>query len=401
VLTRQGWAILVGAVTTVIAARLFGIIELYIVGAALAAMAVAAWCYVRLTRPRLRVRRTLNPARVHAGDSARVEVTATNVGKGRTPVLALRDPVAGTRGARLHLVPLRHAERARAAYRLPTDRRGVVAVGPLTIEVADPFGLAVHRRQGAPRIELTVFPHVDVIAPPPGGGDRDPLGTVTNHRSLGRLGDEFYALREYVVGDDLRRVHWRSTARYDDLMVRQDEMPWQDRTTVVLDIRRASHSEESLERAVSAAASVVTAAYRAQHHLRLVASDGTDAGLGNSIGHVEAIMEYLAMVDTTGHGSLRAVLQGMRRSPQAGSLVVVLGRATKSEIDALARLRRSFGAVVTVVTEGRDAPAVGALPVTIVDARADGQFARSWAALVGQGTTARQAAFEPSVGAQR
>ncbi len=382
-LTRQGWAVLVGAVGVLIAARLFGILELYIVGAALLLLAAATVVYVRTIRARLRVRRTLNPARVHAGDAARVEVTATNTGKGRTAVLSLRDPVAGTRGARLHLVPLRHAERARAAYRLPTEHRGVVAVGPLTIEVSDPFGLARHRRLGAPQLELTVFPHVDIVAAPPGGGDRDPMGNAVHHRSLGRQGDEFYALREYVVGDDLRRVHWRSTARHDDLMVRQDEMPWQDRTTVILDVRRASHSEASFERAVSAAASVTTAAYRAQHNLRLMASDGTDAGLGNSVGHVEAIMEYLASVEPSGHGSMRSVLEGLRRSPQAGSLVVALGRGTRSELDALARLRRSFGAVLVIVTEGHDDLTSGHLPITTIDARTDDTFASAWATMVG------------------
>lgn len=381
--THQGWGLLVGAAAVLVSARLFGVMELYIVGAALALLVVATVIYVRAVPTRLRVRRTLTPARVHAHDAARVEVTATNVGTRRTPVLALRDPVAGTRGARLHLVPLRHAERARAAYRLPTERRGVVVVGPLTVEITDPFGLARQRRPGAPRLELTVFPHVDVIAPSPGGGDRDPLGNVVHHRAIGRQGDEFYALREYVVGDDLRRVHWPSTARHDELMVRQDEMPWQDRTTVVLDVRRVSHTEESLERAVSAAASVVTAAYRAQHHLRLLASDGVDAGLGNSIGHVEAIMEYLATVDVSGHGSLRGVFEGLRRSPQSGSLVAILGRATRAELDLLAHLRRSFGAVVVVVTEGADLPVVGRGALTVVDARADASFAAAWSTMVG------------------
>jgi uncharacterized protein (DUF58 family) len=341
----------------------------------------------------------LTPARVHAGDAARVEVTATNLGHRRTPVLSLRDPVAGTRGARLHLVPLRHGERARAAYRLPTEHRGVVAVGPLTVEVADPFGLCRQRRAGAPLLDLTVFPHVDVIAPPPGGGDRDPLGEVVHHRSLGRQGDEFYALREYVVGDDLRRVHWPSTARHDALMVRQDEMPWQDRTTVVLDVRRASHSEASLERAVSAAASIVTTAYRSQHHLRLLGTDGVDSGIGNSLGHVEAIMEYLATVDVSGHGTMRGVLEGLRRSPQSGALVVILGRATRNELDALAALRRTFGATVMVVTEGRDAPGVGRTRLLLVDARADDQFAGAWTSMVGAPAPLRAGAPVREVGA--
>ncbi len=209
------------------------------------------------------------------------------------------------------------------------------------------------------------------------------MGTVAHHRSLGRQGDEFYALREYVVGDDLRRVHWPSTARHDELMVRQDEMPWQDRTTVVLDVRRASHTPESLERAVSAAASVATACFRGQHVLRMLSSDGVDSGFANSVGHLEAIMEYFATVNASGVGSLRSVLESLRRSPQAGSLVVVLGRCTRAELDALARMRRSFGAVVIVATEGHEPLSAGRLPLLVVDARADDQFAPTWTSMMG------------------
>ena len=93
-------------------------------------------------------------------------------------------------------------------------------------------------------------------------------------------------------------------------------------------------------------------------------------------------MEYLATVDVTGHGSLRAVLEALRRSPQSGSLVTVLGRATRAELDILTQLRRSFSAVVVVVTEGTDVPGVGRAPITLVDARADAAFAPAWSSMV-------------------
>src|SRR5262249_37065744 len=159
------------------------------------------------------------------------------------PVLRLRDPVGGTRGALLHLAPLRPGESARAAYRLPTTRRGIIARGPPGLQGGGPFGLAAPSAGAAPGPRLTVDPPLQRIAAPPRGGDRDPHGATANPNVLGQQGDDFYSLREYVVGDDLRRVHWPSTARRDELMVRHDEMPWQDRTTVVLDVRRASHSE--------------------------------------------------------------------------------------------------------------------------------------------------------------
>jgi uncharacterized protein (DUF58 family) len=320
---------------------------------------------------------------VHAGDATRVELGATNLGSRRTPVLRLRDPVGGTRGALLHLAPLRPGESARAAYRLPTTRRGIIAVGPLGLEVGDPFGLAVQSAVAAPVLELTVYPRVDPIAAPEEGGDRDPHGSASYMNVLGQQGDDFYALREYVVGDDLRRVHWPSTARRDELMVRHDEMPWQDRTTVVLDVRRASHTAASLERAVSAAASVITATAREQHLTRFLASDGVDSNLGTGMAHSEAILEYLARLEAVGHGSFRQILDTLTRSPQGGVLVAVLGRATSGELDTMARLHRSFRTVIAVVSEGPIPPPTPLQARLVrVDATRDNTFATSWGSMV-------------------
>jgi uncharacterized protein (DUF58 family) len=383
VLTRQGWILLIVAGGLLVAARVFGIIELYVAGTGLAILPLAALLYVRAARVRLRVIRSLSPTRVHAGDATRVELGATNLGTRRTPVLRLRDPVGGTRGALLHLAPLRPGESARAAYRLPTTRRGIIAVGPLGLEVGDPFGLATQTAEAAPVLDLTVYPRIDRIASPQGGGDRDPHGAAANPNVLGQQGDDFYSLREYVVGDDLRRVHWPSTARLDELMVRHDEMPWQDRTTIVLDVRRASHTTASLERGVSAAASVINASAHDDHLTRFMASDGVDSGLGSGIAHNEAILEYLARLEAVGHGSLRQVLDTLTRANQGGVLVTVLGRATPAELDTLARLRRTFRLVVAIVTEG-PMPTASALQarLTRVDATRDGGFAHSWGTVV-------------------
>jgi uncharacterized protein (DUF58 family) len=383
VLTRYGWLALMAAGVMLLAGRAFGIIELYVMGAALALLALAALVYVRMARVRLRVSRTVTPSRVHAGDTARVELSAHNRGDRRTPVLRLRDPVGGTRGAQLNLAPLGHGETARAAYRLPTASRGVVRIGPLAVEVGDPLGLAGRTADAAPVLELTVFPVVAHIAAPRGGGDRNPTGATVNANALGRQGDEFFALRDYVVGDDLRRVHWPSTARHDELMVRQDEMPWQDRTTLVLDVRRSAHDADSFERAMSVTASVLSACARERHLTRLLASDATDSTTSSGVAHVESIMEYLARAEPTTQGSLRHCLDGLVRSVQGGFLVAVLGRATTSELDALARLRRVFRAVVVVAT-------LGPLPtrtrlhgsLVLVDATRDGAFAPAWAATV-------------------
>ena len=89
--------------------------------------------------------------------------------------------------------------------------------------------------------------------------------------------DSFRGLREYVAGDDLRHVHWRSSARTGELVVRQDEQPRPRATAVVLDLRRTAHAGLSLERAVSVAASVMLAARRSGQEMVLAATDGTAA----------------------------------------------------------------------------------------------------------------------------
>ena len=298
-------------------------------------------------------------------------------------MLRLRDPVGGTRGALLHLAPLKPGESARAAYRLPTTTAGHHRRRAPRAGGGRPVRAGVQSAVGAPALELTVYPHVDRVAAPGGGGDSDPHGARRQPARLGRQGDDFYALREYVVGDDLRRVHWPSTARRDELMVRHDEMPWQARTTVVLDVRRASHTAASLERAVSAAASVMTAAARAQHLTRFLASDDVDTALGSGIAHTEGIMEYLARVETVGHGSLRYVFDTLARGGQGGVLVTVLGKATPGELDTLARLHRSFRTVIAIVTE---APIPFPSPIQArlvrIDATRDGSFPAHWASMV-------------------
>ena len=86
------------------------------------------------------------------------------------------------------------------------------------------------------------------------------------------LGDEFLTLREYELGDDLRRVHWRSTARTGELMIRQDEARWRSRAAVVLDVHPDGHDDESFEVAVEAAASVVARLVRLQRRVEVVTS---------------------------------------------------------------------------------------------------------------------------------
>src|SRR5262249_27237141 len=180
---------------------------------------VAALFYVHLCPVVIDATRHVRPPRVHAGGSSRVELTLANRGPGRTPVVTLRDPFdGGRRWARFPLAPLDPGQEARAAYRLPTEELGIFQLGPLDVVLTDPFGLATRARRGAGSTALTVFPRVDPIAPVTNTNGPDPTGSAAHPRALTLSGEEFYAVREYQTGDDLRRVHWPSTARLDEIM---------------------------------------------------------------------------------------------------------------------------------------------------------------------------------------
>jgi uncharacterized protein (DUF58 family) len=307
---------------------------------------LAAVVVVARGRLRLAVDRELHPPRVHAGSPSRVELRITNRGRRRSPLLTLRDPVGHGRSASVVVAPLPAGGAVQATYRLPTERRGILQVGPLTVQVTDPFGLASVSGVAAPIVELTVWPAIDDVPPVPHTIGDDPHGGTDHPNALTSAGEDFYALRQYVVGDDLRHVHWRSTARRDELMVRQDEMPWQGRVTIVLDSRAAAHTPDSFEEAVSAAASIVVACGKRRYLLRLVTTSGDDTGTGAGAAHVERMLEVLATVTLDRDGNLERTATALRRS-RGGSLVVLLGQSG-DERAAVATLRRSFLSAIVV-----------------------------------------------------
>lgn len=359
-LTRQGWLLGIGAVILGAGGRILGLVELIALGVVAAALIVGCLVYVRASRLELSVGRVLHPSRVHVGSPSRVEVAVRNQRERTTPVLRLRDDVSGTRGADLLVPPLTPGERAVAAYRLPTDRRGLVRVGPLKVLVGDPFGLASVATTGAPAVQLTILPRVEDIEPLPRTTGPDPQAGVRRTNALGRHGDEFYALRPYTVGDDLRRVHWPSSARTDDLLVRQNEEPWQHRTTVLLDVRSSAHDEESLELAVSIAASVIMATAHREDLLRLMTTAGYDSEHSTGVEHTQAILEHLAVVPASADASLRRSVEALQQQARGGALVVVLAAVPDDDLVLVNSLRHRYGSLTIVHLDrsawDRDAP---------------------------------------------
>lgn len=388
--TQRGWTLAGSTLAFFVGGRLLGLVELYIIAAGALLLSLAALTFVRLQPVRVRTERTLHPPRVSAGTSSRVDLEIRNTGHRRTPVLAVRDPFdRGWRWARFLVPPLAVGTTKRAAYRLPTEERGIFDIGPLEVALTDPFGLATSVFTSVGVTQLTVYPRIDVVSPLPTAQGHDPHSGAQHPRALLGAGEEFYALRPYEVGDDLRRVHWASTARLDDLMIRQDEMPWQTRATILLDVRAKVHNDASLELAVSAAASIHAASHRQHSLIRMVSTDGIDSGFSTGHAHAEAILEHLATVEASRDDRLAGVAASLRRAGNGGSLAIITtDRTASSDLEAMARLRTRYGTIVLVVFErssyepGGPLTTSATLPVVTATARVTGNqpFAAAWEA---------------------
>jgi uncharacterized protein (DUF58 family) len=198
---------------------------------------------------------------------------------------------------------------------------------------------------------------------------------------LGRVGDEFYGLREYRTGDDLRRVHWASTARTDQLMIRQPENLLQGRLTVAVDLRSAVHDPETLEAVLSATASVVMAGIRARIHVRVVTTTGLDTGFGSTAAHGAAILDVLAGAETRPGTSL---LDDLRVGAASGPLTVITTQsASEADLTAVTRAGPQERTTVVIFERAGDArPRLGLerrpSRGRVVMVRAGGSFRAAW-----------------------
>jgi len=326
VLTKAGVVTLLASLVVLAGGRAFGLAELFVIGAGGLALLGLSSGYVVLRRLQVEVSRRLSPPRVHAGDPCRVDLILRNRSRLRSPVLRLTDDVSGTRGVELMVAPMTNGSGSKAVYRLPTDRRGVVRVGPLRLSVTDPFGLARLTTTGDRDMSLIVYPRLDDLAPVRRSSGTDVERLTVSHQRVAPLGEEFHALRAYQIGDDLRRIHWPSSARHDDLMVRQDELPWHGRVTVLLDTRPAEtlvdSSAETFEAMVSAAASVAAASMHRGDQVRLLCTGGVDTGFGSGRRHLARVLADLALVEREDHPPV-AVLERMVAPGSGGALVSI------------------------------------------------------------------------------
>jgi uncharacterized protein (DUF58 family) len=332
------------------------------IGVLLAALPLAsAWAVAR-TRYRLASNRRIDSWRVGVGSAATVTVRLDNLSRLPTGLLLVEDHVPYVLGTRPRFVLDRVEARGRreVSYTLRSEVRGRYGLGPLSLRLADPFGMCELQRSFTARDTLVITPRVHRLPEVRLAGEWSGSGE-SRSRSMAAAGEDDAATREYRHGDDLRRVHWRSTARQGSLMVRREEQPWQSRCSVLLDSRRAVHRGEgpasSFEWAVSAAASIAIDLVHRGYQLRLLTDTGASISSaahdndGISTDFEGTLLDMLAVLNASGGTSLRDADAALRRGGGDSLLVAVLGSITPDEAVQLARLRRGSTVAVAVLLE--------------------------------------------------
>jgi uncharacterized protein (DUF58 family) len=355
-LTTRGRCLLAAGLALGACAIVLGQRDLLRAAVLVLALPLCAVAVVARTRYRLACSRSVTPSQAVVGQPATVTLRLDNVSRLPSGVLLMEDAVPYVLGGRPRFVLDRVEPRGvrEVSYSLEAPLRGRYRIGPLQVRLADPFALCELQRGFASTSELTVTPLVWPLPPVRLGGDWTGGGDAVS-RMAAVAGSDDTATREYRSGDDLRKVHWRSTARVGELMVRREEQPFQSRATLLLDGRERAHrgggTDSSYEWAVSAVASIGAALARSGFALRLLDETGEDLAPPGAPLTESLLLDTLAEVAPGPAATLEAVTTRLRRSGVEGVLVAVLGQLDADSAERLARLRHGAGACVAVLLD--------------------------------------------------
>lgn len=325
ILTERGWAVVGTGIALLVLWFLFGETELGV--ATLLAVGALASSVLLLARreTRLEVSRRTTPAGIHEGEHASVMLRLVNRG-GVLRHLTVTDEVEGLGTAEFAAARFLSGRELRAVYRVLCRPRGTYTIGPAAVTLRDPLGLASRLVHVGSPDTLVVYPAVERLRGLPGAPGLNVAIDNRRPRHGHQGGEDFYTLREYQQGDDLRRIHWRSSARRDRLMIRQLETPWQARSLVVLDVRADSYPDDgAFEAAVSGTASVTRHLVDNAFDSELWTGGPTVTLTGRDGGYAVA-MEWLARVQPHESVDLSVVASRLRYRGGGGMLVLVTGQ---------------------------------------------------------------------------
>jgi len=369
-LTARGRFFVLGGLAVVIGAMAAGQRDVMRIGLLLLLLPVIAAILVARARLRLSCERLVEPAQVQLGSPMRGQISLGQDGRLPAGFLLLEDTVPRELGTRPRFLVDKAdlSWRRIVEYPLLGRVRGRFSTGPLRVRTTDPFGLVQLDRQFQATTDVMVTPRVvplPAIRTAGGGGN---TGEARPHR-IGVVGHDDALVREYRQGDDVRRIHWRSTAHWGELMVRREEQAWDPSASIVLDSRASAHAgrgmNNSIEWAISAAASIglhflddgfSVEIYEADGPLHITGSMGQ-----HSSASAELVISRLTDLKARPNATLHYAAESAA-SDRPGQLVIaILGRMNAEDANSLLRVRRNRAqglALLLDVDTFADQPAV-------------------------------------------
>lgn len=325
VVTPLGRVVLGSAVVLLIVGGIQGWAEYRAIGL-VCLLAFAVGIVMTVGRPTYEVRVELDRARVLAGERALGRVVIRKK-SGRSMFRGTFDLPVGRSAATFALPPLNAGGEHEQIFVVPTRRRSVVPIGPVRSVRGDPLGLLRREQRWPGAAELYVHPLTVPLDTGSVGLQRDIEGVTTHNLTSSDL--SFHGLRDYTPGDDRRAIHWRTTARLqqlgmaDRMVVRQFEETRRAHVLILLDVRSENYSsDDDFELAVSCAASIGLLALREERQLGVVTQAGPLATINGAV-----LLDQCSGVEVgSAADDLRTlVTAGLRRHPNASVVAVVTG----------------------------------------------------------------------------
>ncbi|NLT30523.1 MAG: DUF58 domain-containing protein, partial [Propionibacterium sp.] len=341
-------------------AALLGHRDILFLGLVLLVLPLVASLLVTRTRLRLSCEREVQPNQVAIGETVEARLTLDREGRLPAGVLRFEDHVPPELGRRPRFTVqnVSAAWHREVRYELTGRARGRHVTGPLMVRTSDPFGIAQLDRSFQATSEVLVTPRIWPLPSMSNVGGGGPSGE-SRPRRVGVSGQEDILVREYRDGDDVRRVHWRSTARRGELMVRREEQAWDPSLSVVLDTRSSAHAgrgeNSSFEWAVSAAASIGLHFLKEGFAVNMYGSSGPLSGsAADSESRVAAGTNLLyALTDITSDDSedFRTVINSAGQNTDGQVLVVVAGRLSSRDAEQLLQCQRNRSQALALVLD--------------------------------------------------
>ncbi len=324
----------------------------------------------------LRIERTVEPGRVSVGGQATSLLTISNDARRPSAPRIVEDRILG-RSKSLDIPALAAGSSTQAITSLPTDRRAIVEVGPALITRADPLGLYRRDLGQTGVMHLWVHPRIAPLPSMRSGLVKDLEGPTYDNSPAGDVA--FHAIREYSPGDDVRHIHWMSTARTGTLMVRHFVDNRRPYLGVLVDADPKGLDPDQFEVGLEAAASLAVSAAQDGRPVAIWVGEQEIQTATTPADETTALDRFCVSAQRENDRSVEEQYQLLRLTdPSVSALVFLTGEKSPNELLPLTSAARKHGEVVVVriVAPGTDPVAMP--NARVIDCVDLDQFALAW-----------------------